>query len=51
VNSQDQKVKINEQTLVKRVYETDNFYHMVLKNNTSSTKAGTTIDECADSDD
>ena len=24
---------------------------MVLKNNTSSTKAGTTIDECADSDD
>ena len=44
-------MKINEQTLVKRVYESDNFYHMVLKNNTSSTKAGTTIDECGESDD
>ena len=51
VGSQDQKLKIQEETLVKKVYETDNFYHMVLKNNTSSTKAGTIIDDQAESDD
>ena len=37
--------------MVKRVYESENYYHMVLKNNTSSTKAGTTIDENGESDD
>ena len=37
--------------MVKRVYESDNFYHMVLKNNSSATKAPTTADEGGDSDD
>ena len=37
--------------MVKRVYESDNFYHMVLKNNSSSTKAPTTVDEGGESDD